>query len=268
MKPRTFQLPDGRLLNWFDVGHGKPLVLLHGWAISAAVFNEIAVLLSSDFRLLIPDLPGHGGSSPSLKADLAGISADIECWLAATAKGPFGLLGWSLGGMLALEMARRERVPVDRLVLVATTPRFTQNEEWTFGLPTTQVRALGRNLKRRFETTLADFFSLAFAEGEVSVERLRAIRNFAVRHSPLPDCSAALDFLNLLAVQDQRTILSEIHQPTLLVHGDLDQISPVSAARSMAETLPNGQLLELPGVGHCPFLSRPQKTVASVLEFL
>ena len=234
---------------------------------SAAVFSEVADLLSSDFRLLIPDLPGHGGSSPSLQNDLAGISADLGCWLAATVKESITLAGWSLGGMLTLEIAHQKQCLVDRLVLVGTTPRFTMCDDWAFGLPSVQVRALARNLERRFEVTLANFFSLAFAGESISIERLRAIRNFAVKQSPLPDHDAALGLLNLLASQDQRAILAEIHQPALVLHGDLDQITPVAAGRSLAERLPQGSFSEFSGVGHGPFLSQPQAVAAKIREF-
>ncbi len=267
MKPASFQLPDGRQLAWYEVGQGRPIVLLHGWAMSAAVFKEIATLLSSDFRLLIPDLPGHGGSSPSPQNDLAGIATDLACWLSATEKDPVSLVGWSLGGMLSLEVTHQNRVPVDRLVLVGTTPRFTLSDDWASGLPTAQVRALARNLERRFEATLAEFFSLAFAGEKISKERLRTIRSFAVKQSPLPDRGAALSLLNLLASQDQRIILSEIHQPALVMHGDLDQIAPVAAGRALAEMLPQGSFSGFPGVGHGPFLSQPQEVVARIQEF-
>jgi len=267
VKSASFQQPDGRQLAWYEVGQGRPLVLLHGWAMSAAVFSEMAALLSSYFRLLIPDLPGHGASSPSPQNDLAGVSTDLACWLEATEKGPVSLVGWSLGGMLSLEVTHQNRVPVDRLVLVGTTPRFTLSDDWAFGLPAAQVRALARNLERHFEATLVDFFALSFAGEKISKERLRTIRTFAVKQSPLPDHAAALALLNLLASQDQRTILSEIHQPVLVLHGDLDQIAPVSAGRALAEMLPQGSFYGFSGVGHGPFLSQPQETAARIREF-
>lgn len=263
----NFTFADGRQLRWREVGKGRPLVLLHGWAMSAAVFTEVAALLSADFRLLIPDLPGHGNSSPCPKNDLAAIAADLECWIAATTEEPVSLVGWSLGGMLSLELARHNRLPVDRLVLVGTTPRFTSSEDWSYGLPRVQVRALARNLERRFESTLGDFFTLAFAGEAIAKERLRTIRTFAVRQSPLPDRDAALALLDMLADQDQRALLEEIHQPALVLHGDLDQIAPIVAGRTLAERLPKGSLNELRGVGHGPFLSRPQEVVARILGF-
>ena len=267
MKKAHFNLPDGRQLTWYETGQGHPLVLLHGWSMSAAVFSEVAALLSSDFRLLIPDLPGHGESSPALQNDLAGIAADLSCWIAAMEKAPVTLVGWSLGGMLSLEIARQNKLPVDRLVLVSTTPRFTLSDDWQFGLPLSQVHALARDLEQRFEATLGSFFSLAFAGENITRERLRMIRTFAVRQSSLPDHDAALSLLNMLAIQDQRKSLYEIHQPALVLHGELDQIAPVSAGHYLAEMLPQGSFTEFSGVGHCPFFSQPQVVAARIREF-
>ena len=234
---------------------------------SAAVFSEIARLLASEFRLLIPDLPGHGNSSPSQKNDLAGIAIELVHWIVATEHNPVTLVGWSLGGMLSLEIVNQNKLPVDRLVLIGTTPRFTSSDDWLPGLPIVQVRSLARNLKRRFEAALGDFFSLAFAGEEISKERLRAIRNFAVRQTPLPDRAVALELLKMLEVQDQREILSDIHQPVLVMHGGLDRITPVTAGRYLAESLPQGLFVEFAGVGHCVFLSKPQEAATNIREF-
>jgi pimeloyl-[acyl-carrier protein] methyl ester esterase len=267
VKRHCFNLAEDRQLTWYEVGQGRPLVLLHGWSMSAAVFSEMAGFLASDFRLLIPDLPGHGGSSPSSRNTLAGIAADLVSWLSTLVREPVSLVGWSLGGMLSLEIAGQRALPVDRLVLIGTTPRFTLNDDWAFGLPPAQVRALARNLARRFEATLGDFFALAFAGENISKERLRTIRNFAVRQTPLPDHAVALNLLNMLAVQDQRASLPDITQPTLVLHGELDQIAPVAAGRYLAEVLPQGGFAGFAGVGHGPFLSQPRDVVAKIREF-
>jgi pimeloyl-[acyl-carrier protein] methyl ester esterase len=267
LKLERFKLPDGGDLAWYEVGNGRPLVLLHGWATSASVFSELVTMLADDFRLLIPDLPGHGASSPAVQNDLVSIAAALNCWLEATESTPVALAGWSLGGMLALEMARQKPLRIDRLLLIGTTPRFTSGDDWTFGLPEVQVRAFGRNLARRYETTLADFFNLAFASEDISKERLHAIRSFAVKRSSLPDRIAAMELLNGFCEQNQLDLLTHIDQPALVIHGELDQITPLTAGRYLAEQLPHGELLEFSGVGHGPFLSRPQEVVDSILEF-
>jgi len=262
----SFSFPDNRQLTWYEYGQGRPLLLLHGWAMSAAAFSEIAQLLADDFRLLIPDLPGHGESVPPSRYTLEAVAADLGSWLKTVETNPISICGWSLGGMLALQMAGTGLIPIERMVLVGTTPRFTLNEGWPFGLPTTQVRALARNLRRHFEATLGEFFALAFAGEDISRERLREIRNFAVRQSNLPDKDAA-GYLELLASQDQRNILELVRQPALVLHGDIDQISPCSAGRYLAETLPNGELKEFEGVGHAPFFSRPAEVASTIRSF-
>lgn len=267
MKQRFFSFPDGRQLSWYEAGKGAPLVLLHGWSISAAAYSEIAGILSPDYRLLIPDLPGHGGSSPAVTSDFSGMIKDLVAWIDAVIDAPVILSGWSLGGMLAIQLARCGSIEVERLALVGTTPRFTNSDDWEFGLPSTQVRALTRNLKRRFEATLADFFSLTFAGESVSLERLREIRNFAVRNCPLPDKTAAVDMLEQLTMQDQRGELAGLNCPVLVMHGALDQVSPVAAGRYIAETVPNGTFVEFPGAAHAPFWSQPEEFVARLREF-
>ena len=267
MKERQFQNADGGQLTWYDTGRGRPLVLLHGWAMSAAAFQELASLLADNFRVLAPDLPGHGKSSAALRNDLDGYATLLEGWLSSMDAGPFILVGWSLGGMLSLQIASDGQVPVQRLALLGSTPKFTTGNDWPFGLPITQVRAMARNLKRRFEATLAEFFSLAFAGESIPIDRLRTIRNFAVRASSLPDREAASALLEVLAEQDQRDILPGIQVPVMVLHGELDRISPVGAGRAMAEMLPRGEFVPFAGTGHAPFLSKPHDVAARLVEF-
>lgn len=266
MMRREHRLADGRVLAWQETGCGAPLILLHGWSLSGAVFAELAASLPK-FRLLCPDLPGHGQSTPPAAATLPSLADDMAAWLAAVVPGPVTLGGWSLGGMVALELAAAGVVPVERLVLLATTPRFTTAADWPHGLPDGQVRALRRNLERRFEATLGDFFALTFADGEADAERLRAIRAFAVRPGGLPDRAAATALLDLLAEQDQRALPPQVACPTLVIHGTCDRITPVGAGRAIAAALPRGRFLEIAGAGHAPFWTRPDEVAAAIREF-
>lgn len=266
MNGRRHRLTDGRTLAWQEQGEGPPLVLLHGWSLSGAAFAELAALLPG-YRLLLPDLPGHGDTAPAVPLSLASMADDLASWLDTEAPGPRLLGGWSLGGMVAMELAARPGSAVSRLALIATTPRFTSGDDWSHGLPAGQVQALRRNLARRFEATLGDFFELTFTPGEINGERLRAIRAFAVHAGTRPDPSSAAQLLAVLAEQDQRPLLPAIGCPALVVHGTADRVTPVGAGRHLAAALPQGELLELDGVGHAPFWSRPAAVAAALRGF-
>lgn len=258
MKQHFFHFDDDRKLSWYEGGEGPPLVLLHGWSISAAAFEEVADRLCQDFHILVPDLPGHGNSSVTIDNDLAGLADDLTTWLQKVADEPVILAGWSLGGMLAMQIASNSLHPLKQLVLIGTTPRFTNKDDWSLGLPAAQVHALKRNLKRHFEKTLAEFFRLTLSGEAISPERLRAIRNFAVINKPLPEKDTAVSFLEVLACQDQRESLASIDCPVLVMHGSEDQVSPIAAGRYIAEAVKDGSLVEFPGVGHAPFWSKPE----------
>jgi len=261
-----FRLTDGRILAWQEQGDGRPLVLVHGWSLSGAAFSELADLLG-DFRVLLPDLPGHGRSSPQSVPTLPALADDLAAWLAVVAAESIELGGWSLGGMVAMELAARQTVAIDHLVLFGTTPRFTAAADWPHGLAVRQVRALRRDLARSFEGTLADFLALSFVPGEIDAARLRVIRRFAIRPGGLPDPVTAAALLDLLAGQDQRGLLPQIACPVMVIHGAQDQVTPVAAGRELAARLPRGWFHELAATGHAPCWTRPMAVAQAVREF-
>ena len=267
MKIKRFQSPSCKQLVWYEEGQGKPLVLIHGWGMSAGIFQEFATLLAKQFRVLMPDLPGHGQSCPTVRPNLHNVSALLAQWLKSEIKDPFAMAGWSLGGMLALSIAHEGLLPVKELVMIGSTPKFTLDQDLTFGLPKGQVHTMARNLKRRFEVTLGDFFSLAFLNEQISSNRLKTLKTFAPDPRVLPDSETLLSLLETLLHQDQRALLPELSLPTLVLHGELDAISPIGAGQFMADILPFGTFVPIAGVGHAPFLSNPQYVADKVMEF-
>lgn len=260
-------LADGRTLAYRESGQGHALVLLHGWAMSSAVFSEMLDGLAESYRVLAPDLPGHGCSSDPEAFGLDECAADIIQWLDALEIERFMLGGWSLGGQIALRLVNRITLRIERLLLMATTPKFTLSDDWVHGLPETQVRGLKRNVQRAPEKTFGDFFARQFCTNEVSPQRYREIIAFAVRAGRLPTLATALAGLDTLQAADLREEVSTIGCPALIVHGSEDPITPVGAGRFLASTIPAARLCELPRAGHAPFLSRPDVIVPLCREF-
>jgi pimeloyl-[acyl-carrier protein] methyl ester esterase len=265
----TWLLADGRRLAFREAGSGRPLVLLHGWAMSSAVFTEALQALAGDFRVLAPDLRGHGASDPADGCALEDFAGDLRQWLEGLGISSLDLLGWSLGGQVAMSLAPLLGKGVGRLLLVASTPCFTAREGWSAGLPAVQVKAMARGLKRRYRETLADFFAAQFRAGEVSSARLEEIRAFAAPGpgSVLPPAETALAALETLQTADLRGELSGVEAPTLVLHGDGDRIIPSDAGRYLAAHLPQGRFAGLADTGHAPFLSRPEQCFTLWREF-
>ncbi len=262
------QLDSGPAVCWREWGAGQPLIMLHGWSMSSAVFSEVAPLLADRYRILCPDLPAHGESEPLSECTLAAFGEAIARWAEQLNLDAPALLGWSLGGQVAQLLASQQRLPLSRLLLISTTPRFCQGPDWAHGLPQTQLRALERNLGRAYEKTLGEFFNLQFSAAELSPERYREILKFAVRSSRLPNSADSRRALQILGAEDLRTCLPAIKVPTLVMHGRSDQIIPVAAGEYLADRIADSQREFLSDVGHAPFFSRPKDCVTRWREFL
>ena len=259
-----FRLRNGQFINYLDMGQGPVLVLLHGWAMSSGVFANSIARLKKHFRLLIPDLPGHGLSDPGHDYSLAAIAIDLKAWLDSLLIDQFNLLGWSFGGQVAMQLAASTPASIQRLILVASTPKFCQSADWGHGLPDIQVRAMQRRLQRDFGATLDSFVELMFV-GEADAEkRLAALRE----HSVLPDSAAGCEALLTLRNGDLRSRLANITVPTLIQHGTADNIIPITAGRFIAEQIPAAEFSLCEDVGHAPFLSCPEQSQTLWADFL
>lgn len=164
---KNFSLPDGRIFSWCEKGSGAPLVLIHGWGSSATIFAQLMAQLPAQ-HTLAPDLPGYGTSSAAENVDLASLASDFIAWFDALGFETVTLCGWSFGGILAQHLAARFPQRVQRLILIATTPRFVAAANWKHGLADTAVRALSRDFKRAPLATLERFQSLQF-QGETAI---------------------------------------------------------------------------------------------------
>lgn len=265
----TGTLPDGRQLHYREAGAGQPLVLLHGWSMSSAVFQEVMAQLAGDYRVLVPDLAGHGASDPTRSEfSLDALAADLENWLQQLEIDTIDLLGWSLGGQVALQLTRRGHIKVAKLILVSTTPLFVATDGWPHGLPVTQVRAMDRQIQRDYKRSMSEFFTLMF-DGEVmDRDRYRRIVQFAVREGSLPEREISRRGLKVLGSSDLRPELATLELPVLVHYGLLDLITDPAACRFLADEIPAAESACWEEVGHAPFLSRPDASVALWREFL
>ena len=143
-------------------GHGPPLVLLHGWAMHSEMWGPLLPRLAQRFRVHAVDLPGHGHSAPLHAFTLDGVVAALASAFAADTR-PLTVLGWSLGGLVAMRWAHLEPARVGRLVLVATSPRFVAGDDWPHAMSDETLARFGDELHVAWKLTIQRFLALQTA---------------------------------------------------------------------------------------------------------
>jgi pimeloyl-ACP methyl ester esterase len=240
-------------------GNGPPLVFIHGWAMSGRVWRFQTEGLSDAFSIVTIDLRGHGRSSAAESYSLAACASDVATVCAHLDLSGVVLVGWSLGSQVALTSVPLLHGRLAALILVGGTPRFTAAADFPYGLPAVEVRGMGVRLKRDYRKTLGEFFRGMFAPGELAREQENRIAREIVMAGSPPEPAAALRTLDILVQADLRPLLPDVTCPSLLIHGSRDTICLPEASTYMAGQLPHAELLRIPGVGHAPFLSGPER---------
>jgi len=245
-------------------GQGPDLVLLHRWGLHGGYWKQLGGSLAQSHRVHIIDLPGHGRSGgipcPETISELAGA-------VAGTVDRPAIWVGWSLGGMVALDLASRLPAMVRRQVLIAATPRFVQAPDWPHAMSESVFADFANGLARDYRATLRRFLSLQAGRDEAGRELIRQLREEMWMHGD-PDPTAMRNGLTILERTDLRATVPLIEAPTLVIHGEQDRLVPPEAGTWLASRLTKARLERFSGAGHAPFLSQPQQVLAAIEEFL
>lgn len=258
---------SGLTLHYQETGTGRPVVFLHGWAMSGRVWR-FQHPLDDAYRLIFFDQRGHGQSATAEGYSIDDYAGDVAALFSQLALEDAVLIGWSLGVQVALQAFPSVRERLAGLVLVGGTARFTTADDYPHGKPPVDVKGLSLKLRRDYQKTMGDFFKGMFAEGEMDQAQYQRIVHEIVMGGRSPDTCAAKESLNILATVDQRDLLAQVDRPVLLVHGELDTICPAAASAYMAERMPKARLELVPGCGHAPFMTRPEGFNALVRNFI
>ncbi len=245
-----------------QMGKGTDLVLIHGWALSLDVWAPVTELLARDFRLTLVDLPGHGGSSMDGEFTVDSVVRKLIPVIPQDAT----VLGWSLGGLLAMALAALHPKRVHKLVLLASNPCFVSTPDRPLGMAPEVLDQLGQDLMKDYRETIAKFLA-ASTLGATNGPAL--LRHFLKQMSkaPQPDTKALQGGLNILRNTDLRSRLQNISCPALILLGERDALVPAAVGNEMLGALPNSQLTIISGAGHAPFLSHPKQFVRIIRDF-
>jgi pimeloyl-[acyl-carrier protein] methyl ester esterase len=244
-------------------GKGKPIVLVHGWAMHSGIWRDFARELAQNFQVTCIDLPGHGRSEKNGSFTLERISDALvnavsdenSCWL-----------GWSLGATVVLEIAKRHPERVNSMILLAGNPAFTQKAQWP-GMNEGLLDAFADKLNEDCLATLLRFLSLQVSNLPDYLTLLRNMKS-AVMECDAPDNEILQGGLEILKQADLRPALSDTSVPVSVILGARDTLVPVSAGKNMQELLPEITLNIIDKAGHVPFLSHPQDVLAIISRFM
>lgn len=248
-----------------SVGEGAPLVLLHGWALHAGLFAPIVPALAKHHRVHAVDLPGHGHSDPLRPWTLDAVVDSLQRRFGAS--NGVCVVGWSLGGAVALAWAHRFPARIARLVLVATTPKFICGPGWPHAMTGATLARFADELRVAFRPTLLRFLALQVQGSDEGRAVLAALRPQLFSRGA-PDAGVLSDALSTLGAIDLRADVGEVRQPSLVVTGSRDALVPPGAGAWLAEALPAGRLHAVDGAGHAPFLSHRDGFLDVVMPFL
>jgi len=248
-----------------DFGQGRPLVVVHGFPLSRAIWGAQVAQLSAHYRVIAPDLRGHGDSEATPGPYSMELLADdiLALLEALQIDQPIVLGGLSMGGYVAMAFARRYPERLAGLLLTATRA----GSDTTAGKDGRRQAVAAVQQAGTIQPTVDGmlpklFAPQTYAEDPDLVLEVRRI----MEHTSIEGVINAQ--LGMLARLDSTAMLSNLDVPGLVIHGDHDQIIPLEAAQELAAVLPNGSMAEIKGAGHLLNMEQPAEFNQIVLDWL
>jgi pimeloyl-[acyl-carrier protein] methyl ester esterase len=250
-------------------GRGRDLVLLHGWGMNVRVWDTLKRALAGRFRVIAIDLPGHGCSH----WDPAAATPAAQAWRVHETLAPltnrYTLLGWSLGGQIALDLAAALPAGIERLALIATTPRFLAAPGWRHGSAPGLLWKLISSLHTDRARALNEFLALQVRGcAPRTADRALSVLRTALALQGSARMEALMHGLERLRDADLRDSLPAVRVPALVIAGRLDRITRPEASRALAAALPQGRYVEFARAAHVPFLTHTVHFVSVLAGFV
>jgi pimeloyl-ACP methyl ester carboxylesterase len=241
------------------------LTLIQGLGFDSSGWGPVVEKLENHFRLVLVDNRGSGRSDPAPRSlKIADMVRDIVTVLDHAGIRRSSVLGVSLGGMVAQELAVRHPERVSRLVLACTTPG------WPFAFPMPTGSAFLTSAVRTMpaETALRRLVENALSPQTVTHQPELVDRLVAYQRSQSVDHRAWSAQGLAGARYAGRLAQSRIQAPTLIVHGGEDRVVDPRNAKLLADRIPGAQLAMFPELGHLLFWEDPESFATTVTEFL
>jgi non-heme chloroperoxidase len=253
----------GATLRYDRAGAGPTVLLIHGWLGNRTFWERQVAALRDRFTVVTIDLRGHGESSPPRTGyTIGGMAADLEQLIRALGVPRIALVGWSMGGLIAQELARRLGDRATALVLVGTTPGgLTDAKNPHADLPL--VEQMQAAVAADFRGFVRTFVPTLFKAGSESP----LVAWLVGQCQRTPPHVAEICLESVLST-DFRDKLSAVKVPTLVIHGRHDATFKLAMGEELKKGIPGAQLVVFEESGHSPNLEEPERFNEVVGAFL
>ncbi|WP_281559254.1 pimeloyl-ACP methyl ester esterase BioH [Thalassomonas sp. RHCl1] len=232
-------------------GTGIPLVFIHGWGFNSGIWQPLVEQLADVFTVITVDLPGFGNNADNIPDDYN--LEEIARLVQAGVGRPAIYAGWSLGGLVATDIALNFPQQVLGLVTIASSPCFIEKDDWP-GIKPKLLSGFHQQLSENIENTIESFLKIQAMGSPHLRQDLKEIHRLVMQY-PLPGRKTLDDSLSLLESSDRRNQLADIRCPFIRLYGRNDVLVPKSIYPLMEVLAPQSEVMVFEGASHAPFIS-------------
>ena len=260
--PAMFTTSNGARIYWEESGTGDPVLLIMGLGYTSEMWHRTRPLLSARFRTIVFDNRGVGKSDvPPGPYSISQMAADAAAVLDAAGVERAHVFGISMGGMIAQELALTHPERVHSLILGCTACGGRG------GVPAAE-EVLKVLMARATMTPEEGALAMAPYIYDSSTPRERIEEDLAIRRCTYPSAAGYLGQVQAIMAWTSLDRLRDIQTPTLIIHGESDQLVPPENARILAQHIPGARLVMLPRASHIFPTDRPEESHREILAFL
>lgn len=258
------EVQDGVRIAYEDRGVGQPIVFVHGWGGSGDVWDYQVLDLADRYRVITVDLRGHGRSDkPWGTYDYNMFCRDLQVLMTHLGLDNVTLVGWSMGGHIGLKYVHTVGVPVRRLVITGSGPRFLQAPDAPFGGAADSAQQLCDAIRDARAETIAGLYASNFHRTD-----LGATRDWFIQIGLAVPAFVGLSSFQALLAEDLREALPHLELPIAVFSGRHDQIWDPRWSEFVAQTAPNAKLTHFDNSGHVAFVEDRAAWNAALVGFI
>jgi sigma-B regulation protein RsbQ len=247
---------------------GQPMMFVHGFGCDQNMWRYVTPAFEDEHRIVLIDQVGFGGSDlsaydPEKYDSLEGYADDVVEVCRELGLSDVIFVGHSVSSMIGVIAARKDPELFDRLVLVAPSPRYIDDDGYLGGFKREDIEGLLESLESNY-LGWSGQMAPAIMGNPDRPELGEELTNSFCRTDP----QVARQFAKVTFLSDNREDLSRVRVPALILQCSDDVLAPMEVGEYVHRQMPNSELVRMRATGHCPNLSAPAETIDAIRSYL